>query len=131
MKDLHIEETTGTFLTPAVSLSASTGKCSMEGESFIENPQAFYAPIQEWIEQYIKNVKGEMEWDFRFLYLNSSSSKIMSNIFRKLKEYENEGGKITINWHYPEDNTGLLEEGECFKLVSKLSINLIPYELAD
>lgn len=130
MKNLHIEETTGTFLTPEVSLNAATGKCRIEGESFIENPRTFYEPIQDWIDTYITEVKGTLEWDFRFLYLNSSSSKIMSNIFRTLREYEEAGGDVKINWHYPEDNTGLLEEGECFKLVSKLSINLIPYELA-
>ena len=130
MKNLRIEETTGTFLTPAINLNATTGECTVAGESFIENPQVFYEPIQQWSSSYIAVVKGAFVWDFRLLYLNSTSSKIMSNIFRTLKEYENEGGKVEINWHYPEDNDGLYEEGECFKLVSKLTINLIPYELA-
>lgn len=131
MESLYIEETTGAFLTPEVSLDAKTGKCKLEGESFIENPRDFYQPIQNWVDTYINEVQGDMSWDLKFLYLNSSSSKIMATIFRTLKEYEDQGAKIEINWYYPDDNTDLLEEGEYFKAASRLHFNLIPYELAD
>lgn len=131
MRNLYIEETTGAFLTPEVRLDANTGKCSLAGESFIENPREFYQPIIEWVDLYIQEVKGSMTWDLKFLYLNSSSSKIMSSIFRKLKEYEDQGAKIEVNWHYPDDNTDLLEEGEYFKAASRLHINMIPYEFED
>ncbi len=131
MRNLYIEETTGAFLTPEVKLNADTGSCSLQGESFIENPREFYQPIIEWIDTYMKEVKGNMCWDLKFLYLNSSSSKIMSSIFRKLKEYEDQGARIEVNWYYPDDNTDLLEEGEYFKAASRLQFKMIPYPFED
>lgn len=131
MKDLYIEGTKGVFFTPTVRLDAATGKCEILGESYIEDAPQFYEPILNWIDTYVKEIKGPLIWDFRLVYFNTSSSKTILNLLQTLKNYEKQGGNVEVNWYYPDDNDDLLAEGEDFVEDSGLKINLIPYELED
>lgn len=131
MKDLYIEGTKGVFFTPTVRLDATTGKCEILGESYIEDAPQFYEPILNWIDTYVKEIQGSLIWDFRLVYFNTSSSKTILNLLQTIKNYEKQGGSVEVNWYYPDDNDDLLAEGEDFVEDSGLKINLIPYELED
>ena len=131
MKDLYIEGTKGVFFTPTVRLNSETGRCEIMGESYIEDAPQFYEPILNWIDTYVKEIKGTLVWDFRLVYFNTSSSKTILNLLQTLKDYEKQGGNVEVNWYYPDDNDDLLAEGEDFVEDSGLQINLIPYELED
>lgn len=131
MKDLYIEGTKGVFFTPTIRLNAETGRCEILGESYIEDAPQFYEPILNWIDSYVKEVRGTLTWDFRLVYFNTSSSKTILNLLQTLKNYEKQGGQVIINWYYPDDNDDLLAEGEDFVEDSGLKINLLPYALED
>ena len=44
-----VYEVKGTPETPAIRLNAAQGRLEIEGSSMPENPQAFYAPVLEWL----------------------------------------------------------------------------------
>jgi len=110
--------------TLKVDFNAETGVLMLEGESYPENPIDFFAPLNNWIEQYIQEVNGPLTLDTTIDYLNTSSSKCMLDLLEALDNYYESGGKATVNWYYEEDNEDMEETGE--ELCEDLEI---PYKL--
>ena len=93
----------------------------------MEETSKFYARLIDWLKRYIANVKGPLSFDFKLSYFNTSSSKCLVDILDVLKNYQNAGGEITVNWYY-DDSEEELEEVEDFILETGLDINKIPME---
>lgn len=127
MENLAVQGSTGEYFIPTVNFDAVTGKCLISGESYLEDSVAFYEPLIKWLEQYMSEVGGVIEFEFKLTYFNTSSSKRILDVFRTLKDYENNKGKVVVNWYYEDDDTDILEEIEDFMIISKLHINVIPY----
>ncbi|MFC2116042.1 DUF1987 domain-containing protein [Bacteroidota bacterium] len=111
---------------PFVSFNASTGKCEISGESFPEKTAEFYGRLMEWIEQYIKEVKGPIDFDFSLSYFNTSSSKRILHIMILLQEYTEKGGDVTAQWNYDPEDLDLEEDIEDLKIISKLDLKMNP-----
>ncbi len=49
---------------------------------------------------------GEVRFDFELIYFNSSSAKVLMDLFDHLDASAGTGINIQINWHFdPEDDT--------------------------
>lgn len=113
MVDLIIEKTQS---TPYVYLSQTSNAMILEGESFPENSAKFYAPVLEWLSEYISllgDVKASME--FEIVYFNSSTSKVFMTIFDMLEAAVENGKQISVRWRCDEQNETAIECGEEFK----------------
>ena len=44
-----------------------------------------------------------------------------------LKDYEDEGGDVTVNWHYDENDSDMEEDIENNMIDTGLKINIIPF----
>jgi hypothetical protein len=73
----------------------------------------------------MSTVKGSLTFDFKLSYFNTSSSKCLVDILDLLKNYQNSGAEVTVNWYY-DDSEEELEEVEDFILETGLDINKIP-----
>ncbi|WP_026999980.1 DUF1987 domain-containing protein [Eisenibacter elegans] len=129
MENLYLEGTKGVFFTPTVAFDATHWICEISGESYIEDTEAFYEPLYQWITQMMEAGPKRVLFNFRLTYFNTSTSKAILQILQLLKGFRENGGNIEINWYYPEDNYDLLVEGEDFVDDLELNINLIPYQL--
>ncbi|HAS44212.1 MAG TPA: hypothetical protein DCS93_27285 [Microscillaceae bacterium] len=127
MRNFYLKATQGIFYTPEVKLNVETGHCKITGESQADNAVKFYTPILDWVEQYIKQVRGMLVFDFQLIYFDTSSSKFIHQILKRLRKYEIQGGKVIVNWHYPEDNEDVLDEGLQFSEDIGLDITFLPY----
>lgn len=127
MENLIIEGVKSTYFTPQVTFNASTGECSIAGESYLEDTWDFYKPILAWLKQYIEEVKGPINFTFDLTYYNTSSSKCFLDIVKMLKDYKESGGNVTINWKHPEDDEDIREEAEDYKNFLGIDINIIAY----
>ena len=91
------------------------GRCYISGESYPEDSYEFYNPIIKWIKMKIEDAGDERcEFDFEMIYFNSSSSKILMDIFDIFEDACEDGKDIVINWHYDSNNDATMEYGEEF-----------------
>ena len=126
LENLEIEGEKGTFFTPKVNFNAGTGTCVLEGESYLEDTWEFYDRLLSWISDYTKTGKP-LSFDFKLTYFNTSSSKGILDVLKQIKNYEDQGGQVTVKWHHPEDDEDNVEEAEDFKEDTGLDIELVPY----
>lgn len=112
---MEILEIKATKSSPKVSLNPNTNIHEISGESYPENSYEFYEPIFDWIEEYIENLgDNEAIFNIELYYFNSSSSKILMDMFDIFEDAGEEGKKIVINWIYESENHAAQEYGEEF-----------------
>jgi len=126
MDNLHIPLIEDEYDKPFVSFDASTGKCEISGESFPEKTADFYDTLMEWLKQYMKEVKGPLDFEFGISYFNTSSSKRILHIMILLKEYIENGGIVKALWNYDPEDLDLEEDIEDLKIISKLDLKMNP-----
>ncbi len=131
METLHIKSNKGEFYTPYVMLNGDTGVCELAGESYLEYTNEFYSKIISWIDKYTKESNNKITFNFRLTYFNTSSYKAILDTLRSLKAYEIRGGKVEVNWFYPEDDTDIVKEAQDLSESAKIDMNFIGYEVDD
>lgn len=107
---------TATDRTPEVFFDFEGGVFSFKGESYPEDASAFFGPLHQSLEEFLgTDFDSEIVFDVEFAYFNSSSAKVLMNLFQLLEDAaKNQGKKTVINWHYNEDDDTMLEFGEDF-----------------
>jgi len=131
MENINIKGSHDIFFVPSVDFNAETGICAIAGESYLEETVNFYAPLLEWLEDYILLVEKPLTFNFKLTYFNTSSSRSILDILNILKDYEDNGGKVVVNWYYEKDDSDMEEEVEDFMIESELKINLMAFDEED
>jgi hypothetical protein len=122
MENFYLTETPK---TPEVSLDAKVGKLLIAGRSIPENSIEFYKPLYDWLDNYSKQPRSNTLLEVKLEYFNTSSSKCLVEIFRRLEEIQQKGYAVNINWFYEEDDEDMLESGLDFKEIVTIPINMI------
>ena len=113
--------------TPYVLLDPE-GRIKFKGRSIPEDVSLFYEEILEWIVNYSETPNQNTHVEIEMEYLNSGTSKYMLRLLKKLKEVENNGNSLHINWIYEEGDDDILERGEYYASILNLKINFIEIE---
>ncbi|RLD62188.1 MAG: hypothetical protein DRI95_13350 [Bacteroidetes bacterium] len=125
MKDLNIKPYHGTI--PKVAFDATTGNCEISGESCPENILSFFDDLNNWLYEYIENIKGPISLTLKLSYFNTGSSRGIFRILTILKAYQDKGGMVDITWHYDEDDEDTLEEIHDHSSEANILILKVPY----
>jgi len=132
MEDLILEGSRDIYFTPSVKLEAASGRCSISGESYLEEPYEFYKKVAEWFMGYTRGGGSNIHLDLRLNYFNTSSSRAILEMLRVLKNLQESGTQVVVNWYYPDpDDDEILMEGEDFQEECGLAINMIEYDPDD
>ena len=124
---MRIFELKDTITTPHVILDAEKGYIKIDGRSIPENVIDFYQPILNWIDNYIKEPNNLTIVDFKLEYFNTSSSKRLFDIMRKVESISTIPGKrVVLNWYYEEDDESIQELGLHYKNTINVPFNLAP-----
>ena len=102
----------GTDDTPSVMLDAGNNVFEISGRSLPEDVAAFYNPIIEWMEKYNQSPLPKTVFNFKLVYFNTASSKMLLDILMKLEELHNAGKEVVVKWHFAEDDEDMKEAGE-------------------
>ncbi|MCX8113126.1 MAG: DUF1987 domain-containing protein [Bacteroidia bacterium] len=123
MRNLVIEPTSK---TPKVILNADLGIFEITGRSIPEDAIGFYRKVLDWIEEYSKSPLSETVFKFQLEYFNTSSSKCLLDIFRKLERMHKNGNKVQIRWHYDSDDEDMAETGQDYQALLDVPFELVP-----
>jgi len=121
MDNINIEPTPK---TPKVDFQAGTGILEIEGRSIPENSTEFYKPVFDWLDQYIDASSSNTSFNFKLEYFNTSSSKCILDILRKLEKLHKTGKSVVVNWYYEEDDEDMMEAGENYQRIVSVPIEL-------
>lgn len=122
MSVLKIEATSK---SPYVMFDPSGGILEIRGRSIPENSVEFYAPLMELLENYVKKPLPRIKVDIQLEYFNTSSSKCILDIFKKLEIIKSNGYEVIVNWHYEEDDEDMQEAGEDYQSITNLKFNMV------
>lgn len=121
MDNVFIE---GTDRTPEVDLDFKTGNLKISGRSIPENPIGFFKIIEEHIAIYILDPKPKTVFSVVLEYFNTSTSKCLVDIFKKLESLHSSDNQVLVVWYYEQDDEEIMDSGEDYK-----DIVNIPFEI--
>ncbi|HCX99159.1 MAG TPA: hypothetical protein DG754_03380 [Bacteroidales bacterium] len=113
--------------TPEVLIERNSGTISFTGKLLPEDSIAFFAPIEKQLKEYMSQPNQITTVNLRLEYMNSSSQKRVLGLLATLQSLTNHGLEVYINWHYPEDDEDLLDEGRDLSQMLEKPLNIIPY----
>ncbi len=128
MMDISLE---GTSKTPTVDFNGATGLLQLRGRSIPENSIEFYKPLIDWIDQYARTPKAGTQLHVQLEYFNTSSSKCILDLFKKLEQLRSAGNEVQVLWHYEVDDEDMLEAGEDYQAIINLPFKMIEVEEVD
>ncbi|MBF0160648.1 MAG: DUF1987 domain-containing protein [Magnetococcales bacterium] len=110
MDDLLIAATNS---SPGILFSPRENRFRIEGQSFVEHTAKFYAPVFAWLKEYAQEPDfNGLSLTIVLIYFNSSSFKVLLNLFEWLEETASRTGKkIVVHWCYHKDNEMAKEHG--------------------
>jgi len=113
MEDFSLK---GQVYIPELYFDADSNELNFAGESYPENAIKVYEPVYQWIDEFLKKPYRDIRVNFRMSYFNTSSSKCLLEILKKLEKYLlTNKGKVTVYWYYEEEDIDMLEFGEFFE----------------
>lgn len=113
--------------TPSVILDAASNTFEIAGRSLPEDVASFYRPIIEWLDKYIQSPNPKTNFNFKLVYFNTASSKLLLDILMKLEELSKIGKEVLVKWHYSEDDEDMKEAGEEYADIVDVPFEQISY----
>ncbi|MBL7964694.1 MAG: DUF1987 domain-containing protein [Flavobacteriales bacterium] len=122
MEPLKLE---GTGKTPTVAFNAATGLLELRGRSIPENSIEFYKPLMDWVDAYARTAQARTALHVQLEYFNTSSSKCILDLFKKLEFVRASGHEVTVYWHYEADDEDMLEAGEDYQAIINIPFKMV------
>ena len=103
-----------TKYSPYIELDSELGILKITGNSYPENALELYQPLFMKIDEFFADEKKKLYIALQIDYLNTSSSKMLIDLFFKLSSYFDQGHEISADWRYPEDDEDYREQCQMF-----------------
>jgi hypothetical protein len=119
--------------TPRISFMPETGQFEISGISRPEDVAGFYQEPLDWLIRFEESIlksghkyeSQDLKISFRLSYFNSSSSKFIIQMLRRIKNLKERGMDISIDWYYEEGDEKMMEDGEDIADAAGLEFNYI------
>ncbi len=118
----------GSPKTPEVNFDANTGIIEIKGRSIPENSIEFYKPLVDWLDKYADNPSEKTQVNIQLEYFNTSSSKCILDVLKKLENVYKAHNDVEVKWYYEEDDEDMLEAGEDYESILKIPFKMIEIE---
>lgn len=105
----------GSQSVPTIDGDWETGILSMRGDSYPENSYELYGKVIGWVERFLAESDKPLQLELRLMYLNTSSIKVMMDIFDLLEEAHRNGRAVIVTWYYDPRNERVAELAAEFK----------------
>jgi len=115
----------GSPKTPSIVFDLQSGVLEIKGRSIPENSIEFYKPLVDALDKYSTGAKPSTTVNVQLEYFNTSSSKCILDVFKKLEGIHKGGSAVIINWHYEEDDEDMLEAGEDYQAIINVPFKMV------
>ncbi len=123
MQTLNIVKTNR---TPEIYYDPATAILEISGRSIPENSLQFFQPLFDWAETFrIQKNQRILNVIFKLEYFNTSSSKCILDLLRKLERIKENDKEVFIKWYYDPRDEDMEEAGKDFQDMMELNIELI------
>lgn len=123
--NLYIEKTAD---CPQITF-LDEGTLEISGRSISEDPFSFWQPVLEWVEKYSDNPAPKTALTVYFEYTNSSSSKYINEILRRIDALYGSGKDVQVIWKYDEDDDSLYQLGLDFESMVAVPFTFIEIDV--
>ena len=128
---MEVLEIPNTAKTPQISLNPN-GTLLFKGRSIPENSIDFYRPVMDWLTEYAREAQPLTTVEMRLEYFNTSSSKCILDIFKRLSLiHELTGKEVQVKWYFFSDDEDMYESGNDYSTIVKIPFELVPYTSED
>jgi hypothetical protein len=112
IQPIHIS---ATQRTPEVVFDPTQRTVLIRGESYPEDPFEFYAQPLDAIYSFLGGRHdGQIVFEFDLVYFNSSSAKVLIDLFCRIEMSAQEGNQIFVRWLCEQDDDNMQELGTEF-----------------
>ena len=108
-----------------VKFDSVQGILEIKGRSSPENSAEFYKPLVNWLKEYAMEPGDRTIVNIQLEYFNTGSSKCILEIFKKLESIYKSKHEVLVNWHYQENDEGIMEAGEDYKYITGIPFKFI------
>ena len=132
MRKLIIDKTSG---TPKVILDPENKIYQISGESRPPDVREFYNQILSWLNDFSlyllesDDIKDPVIFKFNFEYFNSSSGKLILDIFKVLAGLRMKGCNIVVKWFYEKEDVDMLETGKEMSQIVKFPFEYVEADM--
>ena len=113
-----------TATTPFVKLSEDEKLLTVKGNSSMQDIHLFYDPVISRTKEYLE-AKGQLSVHLMFKTLNTSSVKVLFDLFKYFRSQTKAGAKIRVVWAAESDHPEMLETGLDFSEIYELNFTFL------
>jgi hypothetical protein len=113
--------------TPLVNLNKDEGVFEISGKSMPEDVVLFYQPVLDWMQQYMTDPLDKTVFDFKLIYFNTASSKLILDLLMMLEEIQEDGHEVLVRWHSLVTDEDMQEAGEEYADMTDLEFEHLTY----
>lgn len=124
MKNLIIAETSN---SPAINFNISTSHFSISGNSYSSGSYDIFQEVIQWLEEYAQHPAQSSLFEFKLIYVNSSSGKSISRIITIIKDIA-KTNDVKVKWYYQTDDEDIKEMGEEYAQFLGFNIEIIAHD---
>lgn len=118
-----------TLTTPKIDFDPSTNRFIISGNSYPENSLKFYGPVLQWVQAWIERhtpTKDTLQVQVHLEYFNTSTAKVLLDLFRLFEVLYEKGQPIQIQWIYLAEDTEMEDAGLDYQAAVKVPFELVP-----
>ena len=116
-----------TAKTPRIDFNPLNGLLEISGRSTPEDSRVFYKPLITWCEEYANNPAAKTTVDVHLEHFDTSSSKGLLDLIKRLKTIKEMQKEVEVVWHYESNDEDILEAGENFEHITGLPFRMTPH----
>jgi len=125
METLTIEQTDD---SPLIVLDKENDRFEISGKSLPEDVVEFYQPVLDWLKAYRKQPNPKTEFNFKLIYFNTASSKLILDILMMLEEMATEGHDVLVRWLALQSDEDMQEAGKEYEEMVDVPFEHVTYE---
>ncbi len=125
MRILNINETQQ---TPKVEFNAADNTLTFMGRIMCEDAPDFFEPINNWLKEYELEAPDKTSLNISLEYINTSSSKCLLNMLKRLETLNHNGKGVEVNWIFESDDEDMEEAGHDFHQMVDMPFNFVRKE---